>query len=103
MSKKRDEANLMGQIAGMIAVMTAVVQALPPTTRRRLPAQLGVQFDALLTAMRTTAPDDVESGIEGAEWVRDLFLNQIEKSLPGKVAKTQKPAPPASGEVDIQF
>jgi hypothetical protein len=101
MNYERDEANLMGQVAGIIAVMSAVVEALPPTTRNRLLQQLHTRFESLLAAMRATGATEGESGREGAEWVRDLFLQQIAKA--GKKPKGRKAPLPAENAVDVQL
>ncbi len=101
MDDERDEANLMGQVAGIIAVMSAVVQALPPSTRKRLPQQLHTQFDSLLAAMSATGAHEARAGREGAEWVRDLFLKQLAKA--NKKSKDPAVSPPPAGALDIQF
>ena len=101
MNHERDEANLMGQVAGIIAVMSAVVQALPPSTRKRLSQQLHTQFESLIAAMRTTGTSDAEAGREGAEWVRDLFLRQIAQA--NKMPKDRETSSPAGDVLDIQL
>ena len=101
MSGEREEANLMGQVAGIIAVMSAVVQALPPTTRKRLQQQLRAQFESLIAAMRATGAAEAEAGRVGAEWVRDLFLRQIAEA--NKKSKTRGTVAPQSDAVDIQL
>ena len=107
MAHESDEANLMGQVAGIIAVMLAIVQALPPTTRKRLPQHLHAEFASLIAAM-CAGPAATEGGREGAEWVRDLFLRQIDK-VPGKAKAPRKstardePARPAEDVLDIQL
>ena len=101
MSHEHDEASLMGQVAGIIAVMSAIVHSLPPSTRKRLTQQLHTQFEALLTAMRATGTPEGASGREGAEWVRDLFLKQISKA--SNKPKGRKASAPAADAVDIQL
>ncbi len=101
MNSERDEATLMGQVAGMIAVMSAIVRALPPTARKRMQQQLHSQFESLMAAMSATEAQGIGAGREGAEWVRDLFLKQIAEAdkKPMKGEKT----PPVRKELDIQF
>ena len=102
MDHERDEANVMGQVAGIIAVMSAVVLALPPSTRKRLPQQIRAQFDSLIAAMRTTGTVEAEAGREGAEWVRDLFLRQLEQAATKK-PKGSEVKPPASDTLDVEL
>lgn len=101
MNQGRDEANLMGQVAGIIAVMSALVDALPATTRNRLLRQLHARFESLLAAMRATGAPEGESGREGAEWVRDLFLRQIAKA--GKKPQAREVPRPAENAVEVQL
>jgi hypothetical protein len=101
MDNERDEANLMGQVAGIIAVMSAVVQSLPPSTRKRLAQQLHPQFESLMEAMCTMGPAEAEPAREGAEWVRDLFLRQIAKA--NKKRKDRETSCPAGDALDIKL
>ena len=101
MDRERDEANLMGQFAGMIAVMSAMVQALPPSARKRMQQHLHVQFDTLIAAMCKTGETEARAGREGAEWIRDLFLKEIAKA--NKKPKDREPSPSAGDAVDIQL
>jgi hypothetical protein len=107
MEHRHDEAFLAGQVASMIAVMSALVEALPAATRKRLVQKLHPQFESLIAAMRTTGAGDAQTERKGAEWVRDLFLSQIEKAGKSakatKTAKTAKTAPAAADSVDIQL
>jgi hypothetical protein len=101
MNHERDEAFLMGQAAGIIAVMSALVQALPPSTHKRMLQKLGPQFESLFAAMRTTGATEAQMERKGAEWVRDLFLSQIAKAE--KKPRVRKASPPPADELDIQF
>jgi hypothetical protein len=101
MDHERDEANLMGQVAGIVAVMLAVVQALPPSTRKRVLQQLHSQFESLIAAMGTTGGTEAKLGREGAEWVRDLFLRQIAK--PNRKPKNREISCSAGETLDIQL
>ena len=101
MNNERDEANLMGQVAGIIAVMSAIVQALPPSTRKRLQQQLHVQFESLTAAMCTTGAAEAGPAREGAEWIRDLVLKQIAKA--NKKPKNRETSSLAGDAVDIQL
>jgi hypothetical protein len=101
MVHERDEANLMGQVAGIIAVMLAVVQALPPSTRKRLPHQLHTQFESLIAAMCKTGAAEAVPAREGAEWVRDLFLRQIANA--NKNSKNRETSRPAADILDMQL
>ena len=77
MHEERHESNLMGQIAGIIAMMSALVKTLPPTTRKKLLHQTHVEFESLLAAMSTTSSSKGPTEREGVEWMRDLFLKRI--------------------------
>ena len=77
MQEERAEPNLMSQIAGIIAMMSALVKTLPPSTRKRLLRQTHAEFESLLAAMSTTSAPEAQSEREGAEWIRDLFLKRI--------------------------
>ena len=77
MHEERDEPNLMGQFAGIIAMMSALVKTLPPSTRKRLLQQTRAEFESLLAAMSTTSTPEAQTERKGAEWIRDLFLKRI--------------------------
>ena len=79
MEKERDEPHVLGQVAGIIAMMSALVRTLPPSTRKRLLNQVQVEFDALLTSMSATDASQVRAERESVEWMRDLFLKKIEE------------------------
>jgi len=93
MEHGRDEALLMGQAAGLIAVMSALVQASPPSTRKRMLEKLRPQFESLFAAMRTSGMTEAQTELKVAEWVRDLFLSQILKAeKKQKVPESSRPA-----------
>lgn len=100
MNQQHDEAFLMGQVASLIAIMSALVQALPAATRKRVQQNLTPQFDSLIAAMRTTGQSDLQTERKGAEWVRNLFLSQIAKAE--KAPKSRK-KPSAAAAVDFQL
>jgi methionine salvage enolase-phosphatase E1 len=97
----RDHAHLMGQIAGIIAVISAVIEALPPTARKRLERHMHSQFESLLAAMQKAGASEAGTEFEGAKWVRDLYLQQI-AATPGK-SKSLKASLPADDTVDFQL
>ena len=101
MEYSRDHAHLMGQIAGIIAVISAVIEALPPTARKRLERQMHSQFESLLAAMHRTGASEAGTEFEGAKWIRDLYLKKI-AAAPGK-PKSLKASLPSDGAVDIQL
>ena len=101
MEHQHDEAFLAGQVASMIAVMSALLEALPAATRKRLLQELHPRFESLLAAMRTTGATDAQTERKGAEWARDLFLRQLQTA--GKKSKPRKTAPGAADAVDIQL
>jgi hypothetical protein len=101
MAHEHDEAFLMGQAAGIIAVMSALVQALPAATRKRVLKNLRPQFESLIGAMRATGASDAQIERKGAEWVRDLFLSEIAKA--DRKSKLAEPALPKADALDIQF
>jgi hypothetical protein len=82
MHEERDEPNLMGQIAGMIAIMSAMVKSLPPSTRKKLLNQAHAEFESLLAAMSTTSGSGAQTERECVEWMRDHFLKQIAQANP---------------------
>ena len=86
MVEESDERSLMGQVAGIIAMMSALVKTLPPTTRRRLQGQIHAEFESLLSAMSTTGGPDVLAERSSVEWMRDLFLKRIEELAPKQTA-----------------
>ena len=63
MINERDEANLIGQCAGIIAAMLAVVEALPASTRKRLQQQLHTQFESLMAAICATGKTEGKAGV----------------------------------------
>ncbi len=101
MNQQHDEAFLMGQVASLIAVMSAMVQALPSATRKRMLQQLKPQFETLIAAMRTTEASDAQTERRGAEWVRDLFLSRIENAE--KMPRSRKKSSTAVDTLDIQL
>ena len=101
MEYEHDEAFLMGQAAGIIAVISALVQASSPSTRKRMLEKLSPQFESLLAAMRATGMTEAQTERKGAEWVRDLFLSQIAKE--GKKPKVPESASPAMDALDIEI
>ena len=121
MDHKRDEPHLTGQIAGVVAMMSALVKALPPLTRKRLLRQTHTEFESLLAAMSATGASQPQIDREGVEWMRDLFLKRIteadSKQQNRKVPKavenpTQSVLPanrspvverPSSTEVDLEL
>ena len=101
MKHEHDEAFMMGQVASLIAVVSALVHALPVATRKRLVKQITPQFEALIAAMRSSGETALQTERKGAEWVRDLFLSQIAKA--DKTSKPRKSPSVASKEYDIQL
>jgi hypothetical protein len=77
MGDERDEPHLVGQTAGLIAMMSALVKTLPPSTRKRLLRQTHAEFDALLAAMAAASASGAQPEREGVEWMRDQFLKRI--------------------------
>src|SRR4051812_19685761 len=100
MSDETDEAFLMGQAAGIVAVMSALVQASPLSTRKRMLLKLGPQFESLISAMRTTGLTEAHTERKGAEWVRDLFLRQVGAA---NKPNSDRSLSPAREAVDIEF
>ena len=101
MINEKDEANLMGQVAGMIAAVSALIDALPPTTCRRLQRQLDARFTSLLEGMRSSGAGEGTAEREGAQWVRELFLRQLADAK--TKAKQQKAASRQQGGFDIEL
>ena len=101
MINERDYEYLMGQVAGMIAVMSAMVQALPPAARTRMQKQMHAQFESLLEAMCATGSAAGLPAREGAEWVRDLFLQRI--TTAAKKPKNRETPSPAGNGLDVQL
>ena len=78
MDRNFNDSHLMGQIGGIIAMLSALVQTLPPATRKRLVRQTHAEFESLVAAMSQSAgAPDAQKSREGAEWIRDLFLKRI--------------------------
>jgi len=100
MEKERDEPHVLGQVAGIIAMMSALVRTLPPSTRKRLLNQVQVEFDALLTSMSATDASQVRAERESVEWMRDLFLRRIAQadSKPARPRGRKAPVAAASGK-----
>src|SRR5262245_14986803 len=74
-----DEPGLTGQVAGIIAMMSALLKALPPTARQRLQKQMHAEFESLLAVMSTSNGPDGQADLNSVEWIRDLFLKKIEQ------------------------
>src|SRR5688572_23374544 len=91
MNDQRDEPHLIGRTAGILAIVSAMVKTLPPSTRKRLLRQTQVEFESLLAAMSKTSGSESQHEREGVEWMRDYFLKQIaeadSKQKSGKVLK----------------
>lgn len=101
MNEQHDEAFLMGQVASLIAVMSAMVQALPSATRKRLLQQLIPQFESLIAAMHTTGQSDLQTERKGAEWARDLFLSRI--AMAEKIPRARKKSSARLEAIDIEL
>ena len=101
MEYDRDEAFLMGQAAGIIAVMSALVMASPPSTRKRMLEKLRPQFESLIAAMGTTGLTEAQTERKGAEWVRDLFISQITETH--NKSKVRETSSAAGHALDIEF
>jgi hypothetical protein len=68
------EANLLGQITGIVGVLSAVINALPPSARKQLPGRLHASFEPLIAKMLADTGADADAAREGAEMVRNTFL-----------------------------
>ena len=79
MHEESDSPALTGQVAGIIAMLSAILKTLPPTTRRRLQPQVHAEFESLLTAISTTDGPQAQAERNSVEWIRDLFLNRLEQ------------------------
>ena len=101
MEHERDEAFLMGQAAGIIAVMSALVMASPPSTRKRMLEKLCPQFESLIAAMGTAGLTEAQTERKGAEWVRDLFISQIAET--DNTSTVRGSASTAVHALDIEF
>jgi len=101
MEHECDVAFLMGQTAGIIAVVSALVQASPPSTRKRMLQKLRPKFESLIGGMRETGMTEAQTERKGAEWVRDLFLRQIAKAE--KNPKVPESSSPAVSALDFEF
>ena len=116
MEEESAEHSVLGQMAGIIAMMSALVKALPPSTRKRLLHQTQVEFESLLTAM-STAGTQAQAERESVEWMRDLFLRRIEQADAKPTRRRTRKAPagaapaqdtgagkqPASSNVDFEL
>jgi hypothetical protein len=121
MNDERDEPHLTGQIAGVIAMMSALVKALPPSTRKRLLRQTHAEFESLLAVMSAKSTSQAHIDREGIEWMRDLFLKRIaeadskqkNRKVPKAAEDAGQPAPtanrspaverPSSTEIDFEL
>jgi hypothetical protein len=101
MINEKDEANLMGQVAGIIAALSALIDALPPATCKRLQRQLDARFDSLLAGMRSSGAGEGTAECEGAQWVRELLVRQLAETKPK--AKDRKAASRQPGGFDIEL
>ena len=117
MEEEPDQPNLLGQMAGIIAMMSALAKTLPPAARRRLLHETQVEFESLLAAMSGAGDSQVRAERESVEWMRDLFLKRIaqadlktprpriRKAPGGSASGTASEAPrqPVSTNVDIEL
>ena len=67
----------LGQTAGIVAVLSAVIRALPSPARSQLPEQINASFEPLIAGLLADAGADADAGREGAEMVRDIFLAEL--------------------------
>ena len=117
MQEKHEEPDLVGQMAGIIAMMSALVKVLPQSTRKRLLLQIQVEFESLLAAMSAAGASGGQAERESVEWLRDLFLRRIERAdakpqrrrlrkAPGMTAPASDPGTsrqPVSTDVDFEL
>ncbi len=103
MINEKDEANLMGQFAGIITAISALIEALPPATRKRLQQRLDARFTSLLGGLRSSGAGEGTAECEGAQWVRELLFRQLgdAKDKP-KRSKSKAPSQ-QSGGFDIEL
>ena len=74
MTKKDRDVYQLGQVTGIVGVLSAVVDVLPRSARQRLPARLHASFEPLIAVMLTDSGARADVAREGAEMVRDAFL-----------------------------
>jgi len=78
MNMQRDkDAYLLGQLAALVGVLSVVMAALPPSVRKQLPGRIDAQIEPLIALMLADSGVDADDGREGAEMVRDLFLDAL--------------------------
>jgi len=105
MKETGDESNLAAHVAGIMAMISALIKSLPAANRKRLSRQLEAEFEALLAAMSSGAS---HAEREGVQWMRDLFLRRIAEadSKPVTAKRSKAPRgdakPPAKG-VDFEL
>ena len=100
MEEGSDEPNLLGQMAGIIAMMSALIKVLPPSRRKRLLHQTQVEFESLLATMSSDSTSEAQVDRESVDWIRDLFLRRIEQAEAKPTRRRTRKAPraPAPGE-----
>src|SRR5215510_13372863 len=98
--EEEDGSNLVGQMAGIIAMMSALIKVLPPSTRKRLLHQMQVEFESLLATMSQAGASQVQADRESVEWMRDLFLRRLEQAEAKQTRRRTRKAPgdPAPGK-----
>ena len=77
--KSDRDAYMLGQLTGIVGVLSAVVDALPPAAREQLPARLHASFEPLIAVMLADTGADADVAREGAEMVRDTFLEALRR------------------------
>jgi hypothetical protein len=74
-SKGSDESDLSAQVAGIVAMISALIKSLPAANRKRLLRHIVAEYDALSAAMSSAGASQADR--DGAQWMRDLFLKRI--------------------------
>ena len=106
MGEERDKLDVLGQMAGIIAMISALVKTLPPSTRKRLLRNTQAEFESLLAAMSTGSASGAYVERESVEWMRDLFLKRIDqadsKQSSRRVSKAAANAKPSTN-IDFEL
>jgi hypothetical protein len=87
----KDEAHIRGQLAGLIAVMSAFADGLLAATRDRELRQMEPQFEAPLKAIGGTRDHHTDAEREAAQWIRDLFTKKLQATK--KASKSGRSPP----------
>lgn len=78
---ERANFDMLGQITGLVAVLSAMIDTMPRDTLIAFRKGLDKEFEPLLAMMLADPASDADPSREGVEAVREAFLEKVDARL----------------------